>query len=117
MDINYGFFVTAMPDSRPADYYLGCLNGCIFMDFDNTDDGLICMIRISFDGYGCCELGSKAIPMNLLDSNIFRKLIFKGHLMQVDLPNQKEIESIIKTTIAANRDIIWNDALVEYNLL
>ena len=53
---DFDFFKTAMPDSRKADFYLGCLDGCVFIDFNLTSDRLISLRRISFDGYGCCNL-------------------------------------------------------------
>ena len=48
------FFIASMPATRPTDYYLGCLESSVFMDFDNYENEHIRLIRISFDGYGCC---------------------------------------------------------------
>jgi hypothetical protein len=100
-----------MPDSRPADYYLGCLDGCIFMDFDNCENERIRLKRISFDGYGCCDLGEKAIPMNNSDSKAFKQII------DAQISNEPQLTKIIKSTILNNIDIIWKDALNEYGLV
>ena len=115
MDSNddYGFFITFMggDGSRLADYYLGYFGGSVFIDFDNCEDQLIRIIRISFDGYGCCDLGNKAIPMNKDDSQSFREIIESG------LSNPSLLYSIIKKTIFINKELIWEDVLMEYELL
>ncbi len=61
-----------MPPTRPADYYLGYLEGCVFLDFNHVDHDRVCLIRISFDGYGCCELPPDAIPLSEEDSKAFK---------------------------------------------
>jgi hypothetical protein len=47
----FGFFITQMSDSRPANIYLGCLGSSVYIDFDFKDNGCLCLKRISFDGY------------------------------------------------------------------
>lgn len=105
------FFITTMPDTRPADYFLGCLEGSIFMDFNNYEGERICLKRISFDGYGCCDLRDQAIPMNEIDSRDFKEVI-EGQLSE-----QSRLTTIVKKTILSNRKLIWEDALNEYGLV
>jgi hypothetical protein len=109
MEDELEFFITTMPDSRPADYYLGCYNGMVYLDFDNCEKECICLIRISFDGYGCCNL-EETIPMNEIDSRIFKELI------KAPLSDQRTLISIVKKTILNNRKFIWKDALDRYGL-
>lgn len=104
------FFVTTMPDTRPADYYLGCLEGSVYMDFDNGRDGRVRLTRISFDGYGCCNLRDDAIPMSEADSRTFREII------QAPPLDQFRLAAIVRKTISTNRTLIWEDALREYYL-
>lgn len=99
-----------MPASRPADHYLGCLEGSVFMDFDNTENGAIRLRRISFDGYGCCEVTGRVIPMDEADSRAFREMI------ETTFPDQSRLTTIVKKTIADNRELIWEDALKKYGL-
>lgn len=110
MQGEFGFFTTVMPGSRPADYYLGCLDGSVFMDFDNCDNGCIRLSRISFDGYGCCNLKDRAAPMSEIDSQTFRSML------ETEEPDQLQLTAIIKRTITSNRNLIWEDALKEYSL-
>jgi len=104
------FFITAMPNSRPADYYLGYFGGSVFFDFDNYEGGLIRLKRISFDGYGCCNLTDDAIPMDEFDSRAFKQIIETG------LFDQSLLKTIVKKTILRNKELIWEDALKEYDL-
>jgi len=107
-DLN--FFVTTMPITRPATYYLGCMEGSIFMDFDHDEKNCIRLKRISFDGYDCCELKGYVVPMNEPDSNSFKEMI---HQQLID---QLLLTAIVKRTIADNKAILWEDALTEYEL-
>ena len=99
-----------MPDTRPADYYLGCLEGSVFMDFDNYKEEYIHLRRISFDGYGCCDLRDQAIPMNRDDSRAFKEII------EAQVFDQSRLTIIVKKTILSNKKLIWEDALNEYGL-
>jgi hypothetical protein len=109
--IEQRFFVTVMPSSRPADYYLGYMDGCVFIDFNNYEAGSVRLVRISFDGYGCCELGEKSIPLEESDSLRFKDIISKDTIVQ------NQLLTIVKEAIRLNRKLIWEDALEKYNLI
>jgi hypothetical protein len=104
------FFVTTMPDSRPANYHLGYMDGCIFFDFDNVESDKICLKRISFDGYGCCTLTEGAIPLDKEDSRIFKDIV------NDEIKDQITLRTIVTKTIKENKNLIWTDALEYYNL-
>lgn len=111
MKKNFDFFKTTMPDSREADYYLGCLDGSIFIDFNTTTDKLINLCRISFDGYGCCNIDNNA---KCLDDQLSKEFIDE---IGKDNLDQEKITRIVLELIRLNRDNIWTDALEEYKLL
>ena len=104
------FFIAAMGPSRRADYYLGYMDGCVFLDFNNYSDGRICLTRISFDGYGCCELGEISIALNKDDSRTFKAII------EASIQEQDLLLTLVKKAIDLNKGLIWTDALEEYNL-
>jgi hypothetical protein len=104
-------FITNMPASRIADYYIGYMDGCVFIDFNNCGENRVCLKRISFDGYGCCELSDDATPINEHDSQSFKDLIQKNPL------DQDSLLIIIKKAISLNKNEIWPDALEEYHLV
>ena len=103
------FSITSMPSSRIADYYLACLDDSVFLDFNNVENSRVCLVRISFDGFGCCHLGEKAESLNSEDSKLFKE-IFKSQFT-----NQDIFEAVVKQAIFINRHLIWGDALKEYN--
>lgn len=106
----FDFFKTIMPGSRKADYYLGCLDSSVFIDFSLNNNGQIYLHRISFDGYGCCEI-ENSMTLDKSDSIIFVKEIGKEVL------DQFSIEKLVKSLIKLNAEKIWTDALEEYELL
>jgi hypothetical protein len=108
---DFEFFKTTMPDSRKADYYLGCLDGCVFLDFNYTTDKRINLCRISFDGYGCCNLDNETKCLDNKSSNTFLDEISK------DILDQEIITKIVLEIIRLNKDKIWTVALEEYNLI
>ncbi len=111
MDKDFEFFKTSMPSTRIADYYLGCLEGCVFIDFNLSKDRCIFLKRISFDGYGCCDLNEKIIPMTKEESQIFIDT-YKKHNLDQEIMNK-----LITSTIEINKEHIWQDALKEYGLI
>ena len=98
--MNEDFFIMTMPDSRLADYCLGYDEGSVYIDFDNCPDELICLKRISFDTYGCCNLTEGVIPMDEADSRAFREII------KEQIPDQSRLMEIIKRTLSTNKDQI-----------
>lgn len=108
---NGDFFIAKMPSSRPADYYLGYMDGCVFMDFNNRNNNQVYLKRISFDGYGCCDLLERAEPLTEDNSRIFK------NILQNNINDEATLFAIIKETITRNKKLLWLDALEEYSLI
>ncbi|GAL87394.1 hypothetical protein MYP_4624 [Sporocytophaga myxococcoides] len=100
-----------MPAPRKADYYLGCLDGSVFIDLNLSDDNRIYLRRISFDGYGCCSLNDVVNCLSIEDSLRFIKEFKKETL------DDRAIASLVKELIKINKDHIWADAIEEYDLM
>lgn len=100
-----------MPTSRKADYCLGMNEGAVFLDFNRSTNNRIVLCRISFDGFGCCELKKTAIYLGEEESNQFLKEIEK------ELLDQKAINILVRKLIEINQTEIWTDALLEYGLI
>lgn len=111
MQTGFNFFITTMPGSRPADYYLGCLDGSVFLDFADGKDDSISLIRISFDGYGCYDLKEQAVPISKDDSIAFRNTLQNG------IQDQRLLETLVKKAILLNKATIRAEALNEYRLI
>ncbi len=105
------FFIANMGPGRPADYYLGYMDSSVFLDFNNCDNGRVCLVRISFDGYGCCDLGDKSEPLSAEDSEVFKRM------MRNNINDQNILFEVIKKSIAINKGLLWLNALKEYYLV
>jgi hypothetical protein len=110
-DDDFDFFITSMPASRPAHFYLAYYGGSVYLDFDKCADECVCLKRISFDGYGCCHLKEGVVSMNKTDSLVFKEM------MSIGISDQGKLMDIVKQTIADNKDLLWKEALEEYHLL
>ncbi|MES1181753.1 MAG: hypothetical protein ABUL44_03065, partial [Flavobacterium sp.] len=64
-----------MPESRKAGFYLGCFDGSVFLDFNQSKENRIYLCRISFDGYGCCDLEKTPRYLNRESSKKFLELV------------------------------------------
>lgn len=111
MNKSYDFHKTTMPKSRKADYYLCCLDNSVFIDFNRSSENKIFLVRISFDGYGCCNLNGVKSHLSVEDSQRF--------LVEMDkkILNQEIITELVLKAIQINKEFIWNDALEKYNLI
>ena len=105
------FYKAILPKTRKADYYLGCMDGSIILDFNVTNENLVYLIRISFDGYGCCDFEENSKPLSIEDSKTFIQFI------KHDTIFQNIIHSLVKKSIEINGEFIWKDALNEYELI
>ena len=104
------FFKAYFPSSRKADFHLGYLDGSVFFDFEFSDEMTIFLRRISFDGYGCCNIPNKKYSLDIEASKQFLYEIKK------DVLDQEKIKKFVLNLVKENKVYIWIDALNEYNL-
>ena len=45
--------------TRPCRYCFALQDDSVFADFEVDSNGCLYLVRISFDGYGCCNISSK----------------------------------------------------------
>lgn len=111
MEQDFNFFKTTMPESRKADFYLGCHYGSVFIDFSYTTGRRIGLRRISFDGYGCCTIGEDTKSLDEQTSKDFVEQMNKDNL------DQEKMTKIVLEAIRLNKDSIWAEALEEYEMI
>jgi hypothetical protein len=102
---------TSMTPSRPCKFCLGLQGGSVFADFDIDLDGRVFLVRISFDGYGCCPTGSNIARLSLSESRIFIESVAANDL------DREEIREILSRYFEQNADFMWRDALEEHELI
>lgn len=96
--------------TRPCSFCLCLQEGSVFADFDTDDSSIISLRRISFDGYGCCEVETTT-SMSSGDSRLLLDAIARGELESV------QVELVLRKFFRECKDVIWNDALAEHDLL
>jgi hypothetical protein len=97
--------------TRPCSFCLCLQGGSVFADFNIDSDGRVYVVRISFDGYGCCATDGRVTRLPLDESHTLIKLI------DTDDVNRNEIREILYRYFEENKNVIWRDALVEHDLL
>ena len=102
--------VNDMPASRPSLYCLAFQDDSVFADFDIDEQGRVFIVRISFDGFGCCHT-NHAIPMSVDTSARFL------HLLENENIKTREFASILENYFKENSGVIWKDAMEVHGLL
>lgn len=92
-------------------FNLGCLDGAVFIDFNLSKQGQIALCRISFDGYGCCNLPK---PYRFISAELSKQFLEE---IAKDTLDQEKLASLVKEIIQINQSHIWEDALAQYQLV
>lgn len=101
---------TKVMPTRPCRYSLSLQEGAVYADFD-LEDETIYLRRISFDGYGCCDIEDLVRKMSVDDSKRFIQLV------EADKIDEEELTQVLKNYFKDNSDVIWNDALTDHKLI
>jgi hypothetical protein len=99
-----------MVPTRPCRYCLSLQRDSVFADFEVDDEGRIYLVRISFDGYGCCRI-DEARRMSYEESCNFMKWVESGDV------DHDAMRSTLLKYFRENEDVIWKDALADHDLL
>ncbi|MBC6720865.1 hypothetical protein [Treponema sp. Marseille-Q4130] len=102
------FYTYKMPKSRTAKYCLGCYEGSVFIDF-NKKNNLIYLERISFDEFGCLNIGNSENTLSKAETNVFEKEIKKI--------NEEIMKPLVLKLIHMNQEKIDTDIFEKYKLL
>lgn len=98
-------------DTRPCDFCLCLAGGSVFADFATDAQGRVHLIRISFDGYGCCETEGRSTTMSAEDSKAVTDSI------AADDVNNVRVRDVLFRYFDENRGVIWQNALTEHKCL
>lgn len=98
-------------DTRPCDFCLCLQGGSVFADFNIDSDGRVYLVRISFDGYGCCNTDDNATKLSLPESQALLELV------ETDDVNRNEVRAILYRYFDQNKNVIRRDALEDHELL
>ena len=95
--------------TRPCRFSLCVENetGVVFADFD-VADGRVYLVRISFDGFGCCD-PTERIEMDEADSKARLELVGWGNVAGADY--------LLRRYFRRAKATLWQDALEHHHLL
>lgn len=98
---------------RPCQLCLVLQDDSVFADFDIDDAGRLFLVRISFDGYGCCEPAwvGPAMAMSVDDSRGLLGMAQRGEL------GDPRAAAILRGYFVACGDAVWRDALRVHGLI
>lgn len=99
--------------TRPCKLCLALQDDSVFADFDVDDNGCLFLLRISFDGYGSCKIGEDE-KIGRIDKN---KSDFLFAHINDEYASVPEASQILSEYFGQNRELIWEDALKEYELV
>lgn len=98
--------------TRPCAYSLA-LGDVAFADFSLDEEGRLFIVRISFDGYGCCSPDPSAIEsMDAADSLDLIARMDSDERLETD-----HVRRLLRNYFEAHRLVIWEDALMEWGLV
>jgi hypothetical protein len=97
--------------SRPCAFSLALQDDSVFADFDLDAQQRVVLVRISFDGFGCCRVGGRATAMSAADS---ARLIALVRSKQLQATTVGPMLSAYFETLAG---VVWEDALRHHKLL
>jgi hypothetical protein len=97
--------------TRPCKYCLAFQDDSVFSDFNINQAGCLYLVRISFDGYGCCtpEIGIGFIEV----------ISSKSLISAIESNSLKSLQAskILSNYFLENRSFLWEEALLEYKLI
>lgn len=101
-----------MLPTRPCKFCLCLQGGSVFADFDVDGVGQAYVVRISYDGYGCChpDFASEVGRMSKHDSDILLEAITHNRL------DTERVARILSEYLSAHRETLWSDALIDHGL-
>jgi len=97
--------------TRPCKYCLALQDDSVFADFDVNPNGCLYLVRISFDGYGCCEPQAEIKEMDVVSSENLKAYIENNSFQS------PEISDLLSKYFRENKSALWEEALVEHELI
>jgi hypothetical protein len=82
----------------------------VFADFDVDEEGRVRLLRISFDGYGCCHT-DRGPKMDRATSRLLIAAVDRGEVGEL------AVETALRGYFRTNSEVIWKDALADHDLL
>ena len=99
--------------TRPCVFCLALQDDSVFADFDLDENERAYLVRISFDGYGCCYPSWENEPIKI-EGDVSQKIL-KG--IDENNVSTEEVAQILSSYFVSCGEAIWTDALQTHNLI
>lgn len=102
---------------RSCDLQISMKNDSVYADFHvRKVQGrpVLTLVRISFDGYGCCQVVGQACTMSADDSAVIQRMTAKSSLTRGD---EEDAMHIMRCFFQKHQNHLWVDALTHHRLL
>lgn len=96
--------------TRPCMYCLALQEDSVFADFEVNKNGRLYLVRVSFDGYGCCE-PKEIKEMDALSSEKLIKSIENNSFLS------NNVAEALSKYFRSNKSVLWEEALLEHGLI
>lgn len=97
--------------TRPCEYGLALQDDAVFADFGLSKEGALYLVRISYDGYGCCEPETVISEMDEVKS---KQLILA---IETNELTSSETQEIVSSYFREHKHVLWEDALLEHEII
>lgn len=99
--------------TRPCDFCLSLQGDSVFADFAIDRAGRVYLVRISYDGYGCCTPPSLA-HSGAMSGPDSAELLNAVRRQDVETSS---VAAILTAYFSRHQDVLWPDALNDHGLL
>ncbi|MCB1755798.1 MAG: hypothetical protein KDJ38_09760 [Gammaproteobacteria bacterium] len=99
--------------TRPCQYCLAMRDDSVFADFGVDERGCLYILRISYDGYGCCHPEHEKKP-GVMNKEASKQLIALVESNELAKP---EASSILREYFQENQEMLWPEALKVHGLI
>jgi hypothetical protein len=99
--------------TRPCQYGLALQDDSVFADFNADENGCLYLVRISFDGYGCCYPDPEK-ELHKISADSSKRLVKQ---IETDSFAYPEASEIIRAYLWTIREAIWEDALRHHEII
>ena len=97
--------------SRLCSYCLALQDDSVFADFEIDEAECLYLVRISFDGFGCCKPTPGIGKIDPMNSEYLVKAI------ETDNFSLPKVSEILSSYFRQNKSYLWQDALIEHELI
>ncbi len=96
--------------TRPCRFCLCLQDGAVFSDWDVDDAGRVRLVRISYDGYGCCSAPTTIDALGENESSDLLAAVARGDV------SEPAVADLLRRYFRQHAALLWAEALESHGL-